>query len=120
MTAAVDQNQRALRAETAKVEEVQTGDADAEARVLLGEGAAQLGKIVQRVTNIGLTLLEKALARDRRDRHGRFKVRTADARPGDDDGAFIGGRCFVGRRDGILGHRRHGAEQSESQGRAPH
>ena len=120
MTAAVDQNQRALCAETAKIEQVKPGDADAEARVLLCEGAAQLGQVVQRVADVGLTLLQKAFAGDRGDRHGRIEVRTADARAGDDDGAFGCGFCrFIGSDRFFLCDRGHGAEQGESQGGAP-
>ena len=60
--AAVDQDQRALGAETAKVEQVEAGDADAETRILLGEGAAQLRQIVQRFADIGVAALDDALA----------------------------------------------------------
>ena len=84
VAAAVDQHQGALRAEAAKIEQVEAGDADAEARVLLAEGAAQLRQFVQRVADVGLALLEELLAADRGDRNGRFEVRPADARAGDD------------------------------------
>ena len=63
VAAAVDQHQGALRAEAAKIEQVEAGDADAEARVLLGEGAAQLRQLVQRVADVGVALLEELLRR---------------------------------------------------------
>ena len=69
VAAAVDQHQGADRAEAAKVEQVEAGDADAEARVLLGEGAAQLRQLVERVADVGLPLLEELLAADRGDRN---------------------------------------------------
>ena len=120
VAAAVDQDQRALGAEAAKIEQVKTRDTDAEARVLLGERAAQLGQVVQRVADVGLTLLEKAFAGDRGDRHGRFEVRTADARAGDDNRPFRSRFGAFVRSNGLLCHRGHRTEQSKSQGRAPH
>ena len=63
VAAAVDQHQGAQRAEAAKIEQVEAGDADAEARVLLGEGAAQLRQVVQRVADVGVALLEELLRR---------------------------------------------------------
>ena len=61
------------RAEAAKIEQVEAGDADAEAGILLGEGAAQLRQLVQRVTDVGVALLEKILAADRGDRNRRIR-----------------------------------------------
>src|SRR5205085_6951193 len=87
VTAAVDQHQGALRAETAKIEQVEAGDADAETRILLGERAPQLRQLVQRLADIGVAALDDALAADRRDRNRGFQVRTTDARAGDDDAA---------------------------------
>ncbi len=60
VAAAVDQHQGALRAEAAKIEQVEAGDADAEARILLGEGRAQLRQLVQDLTDIGVALLEES------------------------------------------------------------
>ena len=74
-----------LRAEAAKIEQVEAGDADAEARILLREGAAKLRQLVQSLADVGVALLEELLAADRGDRNGRFEVRTADARTGDGD-----------------------------------
>jgi len=87
--AAVDQHQGALGAETAKIEQVEAGDADAEARILLGEGAAELRQFVQRLTDVGVAGLEDLVAVQRGDRNGRFEVRTANARAGDRDGLGI-------------------------------
>ena len=104
VAAAVDQHQGALRAEAAQIEQVEAGDADAEAGILLGEGAAQLRQVVQRLTDVGVALLEDALAADRRDRNRRFEVRTADARAGDDDAArFRGGAGGVGGKNAGAG-----------------
>lgn len=64
MAAAVDEHQRARGSETAKVEQVKAGNADAKARVLLCKGAAQLRQFIQRVTNAGLALLEELLTDD--------------------------------------------------------
>jgi hypothetical protein len=61
VAAAVDQHQGALRAETAQIEQAEAGDADAQARILLGEGAAQLRQIVQRLADAVLALLEELL-----------------------------------------------------------
>ena len=63
VAAAVDQHQRTLRAEAAKIEQVEAGDADAETRILLGEGAAQLRQVVQRLTDIGVALLDRCSRR---------------------------------------------------------
>ena len=54
MAAAVDQHQGALRAEAAKIEQVEAGDADAETGIGLRERAAQLRQVVQRVADAGL------------------------------------------------------------------
>jgi len=90
---AVHEHQGALGAEAAKVEQVEAGDANAEARVLLREGAAKLRQIVKRVADVELALLKQLLAADRGDRNGRFEVRPADARAGDDHFLLrIGGR----------------------------
>src|SRR5262245_41985605 len=85
VTAAVDQRQGADRAEATKIEQVEAGDADAETRVRLGEGAAKLRQLVQRVTDAGGRLLDERFTADRGDRNLRFEVRTADARSGNDD-----------------------------------
>src|SRR4029079_2505340 len=72
MAAAIDQNQGALRSEAAKVEQVKAGDADAEAGVLLGEGAAQLRQVVECVAEVGAAALEELLALNGSDRNDRF------------------------------------------------
>ena len=100
VTTSVDQHQGARRAETAKVEQVETGDADARARVGLVKGRAKLGKLVQRVADVAVALLKEAFADDRGDRNGRFEVGTTDARSGDDHFLAAAGRSLGGGRVG--------------------
>src|SRR5690606_9874652 len=85
MTTAVDQHQRTLNAETAKVEQVETSHPDAEARIRLRKGAAQRRKVVERFAEVVAGLLVDLVAREISDRDGRLEFRTADTRAGDDD-----------------------------------
>ena len=120
MTAAVDEHQRALRTEAAKIEQVEAARSEEPGRVLLAESAAQLRQIVQKVANRNPSGFKDFGAGDDRDRIGRFEVRLADTRARDDNGAFVSfARNFVGGR-GILCHRGHCAEQSKSQSGALH
>ena len=79
VTPTVDQNQGALRRKAAKVKEVESGDTDAEAWILLSERAAQLGKVVQRVADVRTAALEELLALERGHGNDRFKVGAANA-----------------------------------------
>ena len=105
VAAAIDQHQRARSAEPAQIEQAEAGDADAQARVLLGESAAQLRQVVERIADIVLALLEKVLADNRSDRHGRFQVRALDARTGNHDcrALLVGVANAVAVRIGAVG-----------------
>ena len=80
--AAVDQNQRALRTEVAKVDFRGTRCAVRNARRLGGTDGRQL---VEDVFDPGRTGKLHVLVVDDRDRRGEFKVRLRNARAGDDD-----------------------------------
>ena len=98
MAAAIDQHQRPLGAEAAKIEEVQARSAEEAGRVGLAERAAQSGKVIEGVADRGLAGFEELLAADRSDRKRRFKVRTTNARAGDLDRFAIGGTSGPGRQ----------------------
>jgi hypothetical protein len=51
MTTAVDEHERALRAEAAKVEQVQAARTEEARRVLLAERAAELRQVVEKVAD---------------------------------------------------------------------
>src|SRR3546814_11720358 len=55
MALAVDEHQRAGRAKTAKIEDIEPGGADEAGRVALAEGRAQRRKIVERVAERNVT-----------------------------------------------------------------
>jgi len=95
VAAAVDENQRALRAEAAQIEQVQTGSAEELGRVRLAERAAQGRKVVEGVTDRDAAGFEELFAADRSHRNGGFEVGTTDARTGNDD--FLASRKH-GRR----------------------
>jgi hypothetical protein len=103
VAAAVDEDQRALRAETAQIEQVEAARAEEARRILLAEGRAKLRQFVQHVADRDLAGLEELVACNGRDRRSRFEIGAADARAGDDD--FAGGVVSRGRFGGGSGLR---------------
>ncbi len=91
MAATIDQDQRALGAEAAQIEQVEAGGAKETTSVLLTERGAQLRQFVQRIANIVLALLEEFLAADGCHRDLGHQVGTTNARAGDDDGVVAAG-----------------------------
>ena len=121
LAAAVNQHQRAVGTQTAKVEQVQTRGADRGGRVCLSEGRTELRQAVQHVAERQFAGFEQVFRAHARDRNRCVEVGTIeDARPGNDDDTSVFGFGAIRRSARVLRDRRHGTEQSKRQGRAPH
>ena len=84
---AVDQNQRTVGAEVAKVDRGNTGTRGKESRVGAAEGGrAENGVFEQHFLNVGNTGIIDNLAIDDLERRGRLDRGRGDTRTGDDDG----------------------------------
>src|SRR4051794_37615792 len=97
VTAAVDEDAGALRGPTANVDQAEAGDADVDARLLLGERAAPLRQGVRLVADGVRAVLQELLALDLGVWNHRFEIRAADARSGIHDVLTRGGCCGVVR-----------------------
>jgi hypothetical protein len=91
---AVLQHQRAGGALATQIKDRQTGGADEAARVLAGEGRAELRQQGQTVTDVHAAVLQQFSRAQRGDRHGGIDVFARDTRTGDHhhfSGGFFGG-----------------------------
>src|SRR3546814_6161458 len=75
MALAVDEHQRAGRAKTAKIEDIEPGGADEAGRVALAEGRAQRRKIVERVAERNVTRIGQFADAHRGERNRRAECR---------------------------------------------
>ena len=94
MAQAVLQHQRAGGALATQIEDGQTGGADEAARVLAGEGGAELRQQCDAVTHVDLAILQQFSCAQRGDRHRGIDVLARDARTGHDH--HLGGGLFGG------------------------
>jgi len=105
-TAAVDQDQRAGRTQTAQV---QIGDTGRVVRRGVALAGMELRQLVQHILDIGGTLVLDFFVADRRDGAFTGKIRRPDAGPGNHDG-LENSRLLCG---GICGPNRRGARRDE-------
>ena len=101
VTAAVDEDQRALRTQAVEIDQVEAGGAEETSRVCLAERVGSAGQLVEHFTDVGRAGLQQFGSADRVDRNRGRAVRIADARSGDDDlaGRVVGSGWLGGRRD---------------------
>ncbi len=101
MATAIDQHQRALRAQIAQIEQIEAGCADPRivARIVAGRRRALQRRIAgQEIGQVRRAGLLDRCRGQRNDRTGRVEIgRLADAATGDDDGRSGLGCAFVGR-----------------------
>ena len=98
VTAAVDQHQRALRSQTAKIEKVKAAGAQEARRVRLRERARDLRQLGELVADRDIAGLEEFLPTNGGHRQRRGQVRRADARARHDDGVRRGRSAICRKR----------------------